>query len=497
MVSDPRIVILGAGMSGVCMGILLKRAGIDSFVILERSPGVGGTWWDNVYPGAQCDVRSHLYSFSFETNANWSRAFAPSREIQAYVEHCVDKYGLRGHLCLNTTLAEARWDEASSRWQLRTGGGDALSADLFICSTGPLSRPRLPDGIAEFKGTVMHSARWDAAYDFCGKRVALIGSAASAVQIAPPLATAAARLTIFQRTPSWILPRPDRAHGRLERALLRVGVFAHLNRWWHYWAHDVRYLAFSGRGLLHHAMSALADRHRRSQVASPELRDKLRPAYPMGCKRVLISSNYYPALSQPNVELVSHAALRFTADGLVAADGSVHRADVIVCATGFQTIKLLAGITVVGSGGTTLDRATSGGAEAYRGTLVAGFPNLFLLLGPNTATGHTSALIAVEAQASYIVKCIRRLDDLGAVSLDVKPAAMRINNRDLQDRLSRTVWASPACSSWYKTAAGKIFAIYPGYSTRLLLELRTPRFADFLVSYADGTGAAAARANRK
>ena len=492
MVNDPRIVILGAGMSGVCMGIQLKRARIDSFVIVERSPGVGGTWWDNIYPGAQCDVRSELYSFSFEPNADWSRAFAPSREIQAYVERCVDKYGLREHLRLNTTLTEARWDEAAAHWRLRTADGNSLTTEIFICSIGPLNRPRLPDGIDSFKGAVMHSARWDSSYDFLGKRVALIGSAASAIQITPTLAATASHLAIFQRTPSWILPRPDRPHGRLEKALLRLGVVARLTRWWHYWAHDVRYLAFSGRGPLYMAMSALANRHRRRQVASPELREKLRPGYPMGCKRVLISSDYYPALSRPNVELVTQAAARFTADGVVAADGSVHRADVIVCATGFQTIELLAGTTVVGRGGTALNAATPGGAEAYRGTLVTGFPNFFMLLGPNAGGGHTSALIAVEAQAGYIVKCIRHLDACGAANLEVTRGAMRENNRDLQHRLARTVWASAACSSWYKTATGKIFAIYPGYSTRFLLEMRTPRFADFRLSYADGRRAAVA-----
>lgn len=489
MGSDHRIVILGAGMSGVCMGILLKRAGIDSFVIVERSPGVGGTWWDNVYPGAQCDVRSHLYSFSFEPNPDWSRSFAPSREIQAYVEHCVDKYGLHGHLRLNTTVTEACWDAVALRWRLRTAEGDSLTANIFVCSVGPLNRPRLPEGIEAFTGTVMHSARWDSAYDFHDKRVALIGSAASAVQITPTLAATAARLTIFQRTPSWILPRPDRAHRRIEKALLRVGAVARLTRWWHYWVHDIRYLAFSGRGPLYRAMSALANRHRHHQVASPALREKLRPDYPMGCKRVLISSDFYPALSRPNVELVSHAAAKFTADGVIAADGSVHRADVIVCATGFETIELLAGTTVVGAGGKRLIEATPGGAEAYRGTLVAGFPNLFLLLGPNTGTGHTSALIAVEAQAGYIVKCIRHLDAERAASLEVKPGAAHDYNRALQDRLTRTVWASPACSSWYKTSTGKVLALYPGYSTRLLLEMRTPRFADFRLSRADAVGA--------
>lgn len=486
MDGDPRIVILGAGMSGVCMGILLKRAGIDSFVIIERSAGVGGTWWDNVYPGAQCDVRSHLYSFSFEPNADWSRAFAPSAEIQRYVEHCVDKYDLRRHLRLNTTITDARWDGAASRWRLGLADGGSLASNIFICSIGPLNRPRLPEGIGAFKGTVMHSARWDAGYDFRGKRVALIGSAASAVQIAPHLAEAAGHLTIFQRTPSWILPRPDRAVRPIEKALLRIGALARLNRWWHYWVHDVRYSAFRGSGLIHRAMVGLAERHLKSQVATPALREVLRPNYPMGCKRVLISSDFYPALSRPNVALIPRAVAGFTAEGVVAADGAVRPVDAIVCATGFETVELLAGTTVVGATGTTLRDATPGGAEAYRGTLVAGFPNFFMLLGPNTATGHTSALIAVEAQAGYIVKCIRRLDTQGAVSLEVTARAMRDYNLSLQARLAPTVWASPACGSWYKTATGKIIAIYPGYGTRFQLDLRTPKLSDLRISTTGG-----------
>ena len=469
-------------MSGICMGIALKRAGIESFVIVERSPAVGGTWWDNVYPGAQCDVRSHLYSFSFEPKPDWSRVFAPSQEIQAYVEHCVDRYDLRRHLRLGTILTSARYDPAESRWQLEAADGDSLSAQVFVCSVGPLNTPRLPAGIEAFHGKVMHSARWDCAYDFSGKRVALIGSAASAVQIAPPLAAAAASLTIFQRTPSWILPRPDRAYTRIEKALLRFPPLERLDRWWHYWIHDVRYAAFRGRGLLHRAMSALANRHRCAQVQDPALREALRPRYPMGCKRVLISSNFYPTFGRPNVELIASAASGFTADGIVSANGERRAVDAIVCATGFVTIDLLPGFSVRGAEGRTLAETTAGGAEAYRGTSVPGFPNLFLLLGPNTGTGHTSVLIAVEAQTRYIVKCIEELSRRGQASLEVRADVARLHNHDLQARLSRTVWASPACSSWYKTANGKIVALYPGHATRYRLEMRTPDFSAYRFS---------------
>jgi cation diffusion facilitator CzcD-associated flavoprotein CzcO len=472
-------------MAGVCMGVMLKRAGFNSFTIVERSPSAGGTWWDNVYPGAQCDVPSHLYAFSFEPNADWSRAFAPAREIRSYLEHCIDKYGLSSHLRLGTSIVEATYSTTDRCWTLRTSAGEVMRADVFICSVGPLNRPRLPDGIDAFRGKVMHSARWDEAYEFRGKRVALVGSAASAVQIVPHIANVASRLTVFQRTPSWILPRPDRAYSAPERALYRLRPVARLIRWWHYWLHDIRYVAFSGRGFIHRAMGALANRHRGRQVRDPELREKLRPRYPLGCKRVLISNDFYPALGRSNVDLRAAAAVEFRADSVVGADGSVHAVDAIVCATGFDTLELLPDVTIRGASGMTLTEATAGGAEAYRGTCVPGFPNLFLLLGPNTGTGHTSALLALETQARYVVKCLEKLVQRGSRTIEVLAEPTREHNRDLQRRLSQTVWASLACGSWYKTRTGKIVAIYPGPTTRFFLEMRSPRFEDFSFDCAD------------
>jgi cation diffusion facilitator CzcD-associated flavoprotein CzcO len=484
MTRHPTIVILGAGMSGICMGVQLKRAGFDKFTIVERSAGVGGTWWDNVYPGAQCDVRSRLYSFSFEPKADWSRVFAASGEIQAYAEHCVDKYGLRAHLRLNTTLTVARFDPARARWRLSTAAGEAFEAQVFVCSVGPLNRPRWPAGIEAFRGEIMHSARWNTAYDFRGKRVALIGSAASAVQITPALAAAAERLTIFQRTPSWILPRPDRAYHAYEQDLLRLRPLARLNRWWHYWVHDLRFTAFRGKGPVYRLMVALADRHRRRQVPDPALRERLRPRYPMGCKRILITSDYYPALGRPNVELIAQEAKAFTPAGIIAADGTAYRADAVVCATGFTATELLAGIEISGTNGTRLSDATAGGGDAYRGVAVPGFPNFFMLLGPNSGSGHTSVLIAIEAQARFALQCIRELSRRAQASIDVRPDVAATHNVELQRRLGRTVWASPACGSWYKTAAGKVVALYPGHCTRYVLEMRRPKFDDFLFAAA-------------
>ena len=484
---DPEIVILGAGMSGVCMAIELKRAGIESFVVLEQSGGVGGTWWDNTYPGAQCDVPSHLYSFSFDRKADWTRVFAPSREIQGYVEDCVERHGVGAHLRLNTLVRAAEYDEGAARWRVTTRDGRVYRPRFFVLSLGPLNHPRLPTGVEAFAGEVMHSARWNHGYDFRGKRVAVVGSAASAVQIVPTLAEQAARLTVFQRTPSWIIDRPDRPYGTLARRLLRIPLVARAYRSWLYWRFEANFAAFKGRGPMYRLLTHMATSHLERQVTDPALREKLRPAYPIGCKRILISSDFYPALGRANVELVAQAAAGFTARGVVAADGSVREVDAIVCATGFETVEPLAHLSVVGTGGRSLAAAWQDGPEAYHGITVTGFPNLFMLLGPNTGTGHTSVLIPIEAQARYILDCIRELGRRGARSMDVRAEVLERHNAELQRRLAATVWASPRCTSWYKTRSGKILATYPGYITRYVLETRRPRYADY--RFEPGAGA--------
>ncbi|MBS0395382.1 MAG: NAD(P)/FAD-dependent oxidoreductase [Proteobacteria bacterium] len=473
---EPDVVVVGAGMSGICMAIALKRAGIDSFEVLEQSSGVGGTWWDNTYPGAQCDVPSHLYSFSFDLKRDWTRVFAPSAEIQRYVEGVVARHGLARHLRLATRVASADYDATSGRWSVVTADGRTRRPRFLVLSLGPLSHPRLPDGIGAFRGEVMHTARWNHGYDFLGKRVALIGSAASAVQVVPHLAARAQQLSVFQRTPSWVVDRPDREYGALARALFSLPLAARLYRTWLYWRFEAHYSAFKGRGLMYRLLRHLAESHLAAQVPDPALRERLRPRYPLGCKRILISSDYYPALGRANVELVTQAASGFTADGVVAADGSVRSADAVVCATGFDTLDPLAELPIRGAGGRPLAEAWRDGPEAYLGITVAGFPNLFLLLGPNTGTGHTSVLIPIEAQARYVVACLREVQRRGARALDVRSEVMERHNADLQRRLARTVWASPACTSWYKTAAGRVLATYPGFISRYVLETRRPRF---------------------
>ncbi len=478
--AEPDVVILGAGMSGICMAIELKRAGLNSFVVLEQSAGVGGTWWDNAYPGAQCDVPSHLYSFSFELKSDWTRVFAPSHEIQSYVEHCVRRYALASHLRLGAEVIAAAWDEPAARWRVTTRQGQVLRPRVFVLSLGPLNHPRLPAGVEAFRGEVMHTARWNQRYDFRGKRVAVLGSAASAVQVVPALAEQASQLTVFQRTPSWIVARPDRLYGRLERRLFRIPLVARAYRAWLYWRFEANFAAFKGRGIMYRLLTHMAAKHLNEQVRDPALRDALRPRYPMGCKRILISNDFYPALQRSNVELVAQPASAFTASGVVAADGTVREVDALVCATGFETVEPLAHLDVRGSGGRALAAAWRDGPEAYHGITVAGFPNLFLLLGPNTGTGHTSVLIPIEAQARYVLACLGELRRRGARSMDVRADVLREHNAELQRRLAATVWASPACTSWYKMNSGKILATYPGYITRYVRETRQPRYGDFV-----------------
>jgi cation diffusion facilitator CzcD-associated flavoprotein CzcO len=476
----PSVLILGAGMSGLCMGIALKKAGFESFQILEKAAGIGGTWWDNTYPGAQCDVPSHLYSFSFELKPDWSRAYSPQAEIRDYMQHCARKYGLLPHIRCNTEVASARFDSAAGLWTLTLKNGEFLAANIFVCSGAPLNDPRLPDipGLQDFKGRLFHTARWDNAFDFTGKRVAVIGNAASAVQLIPEIAPKVAKLFVFQRAANWIMPRPDRAFTAWERALYRLPFVARAYRAYLKWVHERHRLGLDPESAIGKLAAGFADRHLRKQVPDPELQQKLRPDYPMGCKRILLSNEYYPALQRSNVELVTTPIDHVTAQGMVTRDGELREVDTIVCATGFNATQMLSRVLIEGLPGNVLNETWNKGAEAYHGVTVAGFPNFFLLLGPNTGTGHTSTLIFIEAQVDYALDCASELMQRGSAHLDVKAAAMREHNEKLQRALSTTVWAG-GCGSWYKTAEGKIVALYPGFARDYVAELKRPNFDDY------------------
>jgi cation diffusion facilitator CzcD-associated flavoprotein CzcO len=477
-----RVVILGAGVSGLCMGNALRRAGVTSFVIIEKSDGIGGTWWNNTYPGAECDVRSHLYSYSFDLNPDWSQAYAPQREIQQYLARFAAKFDLLSHFRLNTALTAARFDAKRGVWLLQLENGDQLSANFFICSSGPLSEPRYPAiaGLDKYEGRLFHTGRWDHDYRLEGKRVAVIGTAASAVQVVPRLAPVVAKLYIYQRSPNWIIPRLSHKYSGWEKALFRIAPLARAHRSLLYWFHELNRLSFNSGSLMARVGRGLAEIHLRRQVPDKMLRNALRPDYPVGCKRVLLSNDYYPALVRPNVELITTPINHIDQTGIVTSNGRRQDVDAIVCATGFDVRHVLTSMRIEGLDGCLLDRVWAGEPEAYRGVTVGGFPNFFMLLGPNTGQGHTSAILFIEAQVNYTLRCIQELGKRGKRYLVVKPAAMDRYNQELQKMLRASVWAA-SCSSWYKTESGKIIGIYPGFSFQYMRELQKPEFDDYFI----------------
>ena len=479
---ERRVAILGAGFSGICMAIRLKEAGV-SFVIYEKADGVGGTWRDNSYPGAGCDVPSHLYSFSFERRAEWSRHYVEQPEILRYIEDCVERYGLRPHVRFGTEIVRARFDDDEGAWHLSTAGGEVFTADVVVTGLGQLNRPTVPDlpGLADFKGTAFHSARWDHAHDLRGERVAVIGSGASAVQFVPRIAPDVARLHVFQRSPNWVLPRGDAAYSAAARgAFRRVPGLDRLHRASIFWALETRALALGGPTgpMLRALVERTARKHLEAQVSDLDLRRKLSPDYSIGCKRVLLSDDYYPALARENVELVTSPIARVEPDAVVTRDGRRVGVDTIVFATGFDALHFLAPLDVQGRDGARLAEAWRYGAEAYLGTLVSGFPNFFVLYGPNTNLGHNSIIFMIECQVHWVMRCLEELRARDRAWLDVRRDAMVASNRALQDRLRATVWVT-GCHSWYKTASGRVTNNWPGFASRFWLATRKPRFDDF------------------
>jgi cation diffusion facilitator CzcD-associated flavoprotein CzcO/acetyl esterase/lipase len=481
-IDEHTVVILGAGMSGLCTAIALQKAGIHDFVMLEKSSGLGGTWWDNTYPGAHVDVPAPLYSFSFQPNPHWTRRFASAPEIQAYMRRVAARHGLLPHLRLNSAISEAAFDESSGHWTLRTDAGRQMRARFFVCSTGPLSQARWPDipGLESFAGTRLHSARWDHGVALTGKRVAVIGTGSTASQLIPPIAAQAAQLTVFQRTANWVLPRLDRPYNGLDRLLTRLPPYAAAVRGFWYRALEFGRRGFDEGTLARGRMLAMAEGLLSDQVRDPALRERLRPPYPLGCKRIIYSNDYYATLALPTTLLVTEAISRITPAGVISADGREHPLDVLVCATGFETVQLLSSITITGRADRTLRQAWADGPEAFHGITVAGFPNLFLMLGPNTATGHTSTLLFIEPGTRYAVACMQQVLKLGNRWIDLKPELMRAHNQALQARLGGSVWTG--CRSWYRTEAGKVTALWPGFTSEYVAAIRQPDWAHYTLA---------------
>jgi cation diffusion facilitator CzcD-associated flavoprotein CzcO len=467
MHAEVQVAVIGTGFSGLGMAIKLKQAGIDSFVVLEKADTVGGTWRENTYPGCACDVQSHLYSFSFEPNPSWSRMFAPQAEIREYLERCATKYGIRPHIRFNSAMTHAEFDEDAGVWRVEVNGGeDVISARAVVNAMGPLHRPAYPElpGLESFQGTTFHSAEWDHDYDFDGKRVAVIGTGASAIQFVPQIAPRVKRLHLFQRTAPWIVPKPDRRISRLEQRLFRrLPGLQRAYRRSIYWRLEARVLGFTVHPKAMKAAELVARWHIRRQISDRRLRRAVTPDYTIGCKRILISNDYYPALGRDNVDVVTDGIACVTERGIVMHDGTEHEVDAIVFGTGFRVTDLLTPLSILGRDGLDLNDAWRDGIEAYLGTAVAGFPNLFLLLGPNTGLGHSSMVYMVESQAHYVVECLRAMRERDLRYLDVRPEVQAQFNAAVQSKLGGAVWSS-GCKSWYVDAHGKNRTLWPGFT---------------------------------
>ncbi|MFD3521970.1 flavin-containing monooxygenase [Streptomyces sp. NPDC058653] len=471
-----RVAVVGSGFGGLGAAVRLRREGITDFVVLERAGSVGGTWRDNDYPGCACDVPSHLYSFSFAPNPDWPRTFSGQSHIRAYLERVTDTFGLRPHIRLNHEVLLMRWIAEAALWEIETSRG-TLTADVVVSATGALSDPRVPDtpGLDSFPGKVFHSARWDHGFDPRGKRVAVVGTGASAIQIVPALQPDVARLTLFQRTPPWVMRRADRPISAAERWLYRTLPAAGAARRGLLWGiRELQVQAFTKRPGELRLVERLARANMTRAVKDPVLRAKLTPSYRIGCKRILLSSTYYPALARPNVDVVASALSEVCGSTVVAADGSATEVDAIVFSTGFHVTDMPIVERVVGAAGITLAESWKDGMASLRGATAVGFPNFMTIVGPNTGLGNSSMILMIESQLSYLGDYLRTLGSLGAgAALTPTPAAVEGWNRRVQEKMRRTVWNTGGCTSWYRDASGRNTTIWPGTTTEFRRATRT------------------------
>lgn len=476
------ILIVGTGFSGIAMAQRLLRQGRRDFLVLEKAGEVGGTWRENTYPGCRCDVPSHVYSFSFAPNPDWSSTFSPQPEIRDYIRRVASEHGVMPHIRFRTELEQAAWDPAVRCWRVRTSRGE-LRARFLVAGSGPLHEPKLPDvpGLAGFEGTVFHSASWDHGHDLRGERVAVIGTGASAIQFIPQIQPAVKRLHVFQRTAPWVMPRADRPLTGLERRLFgRLPAAQRAVRASVYWARELFAIPML-RVALAPVLRAIGRRHLRHQVPDPELRRRITPDYLPGCKRILVANDYLPALGEPNTELVTDAIAEVRGRSILTADGIEREVDTIICGTGFHVTDLPVAERIRDASGRSLAEHWGGSPQAHRGTTVAGFPNLFFLLGPNTGLGHNSVVFMAEAQAGYIAAALAHMRAHGLETLEPTPRAHREWNEEIQRRMRGTVWTEGGCASWYIDANGLNTTLWPDFSFRFRRELGRFRPGEHLV----------------
>jgi cation diffusion facilitator CzcD-associated flavoprotein CzcO len=481
--AETDVAIVGAGFGGLGMAINLERVGRGDYVLLERAEDIGGTWWANTYPGCQCDVPSNLYSFSFAPKSDWERAFPMQDQILDYLRDCARRFGVLARTHCNAELLDAAWDPARRRWDVETARG-RVAARVLVAAPGLLSEPVVPalPGLDRFEGTSFHTARWDHAADLRGRRVAVFGTGATAIQVVPRLREQVERLVVFQRTPPWVIPHGDHPVAeRVQRLYRRVPALQKASRAQIYTARELLVLGMLHPRLLRAAELLLKARIRR-HVSDPELRRKLTPDYAPGCKRILLSNEWYPSIAAPNVDLVTAGVAEVRERSIVDGDGREHELDALIFATGFSPGDPPIARRLRGGDARTLSEVWQGSPQAYLGTAVTGFPNLFLLYGPNTNLGHSSIVYMLESQIHYVLEALRTMDERGADAVEVHTEAQRAFNAELQERLRGTVWNSGGCASWYLDRNGRNAIQWPGFTFDF--RRRTHRFhaADYRLS---------------
>ncbi|MEX6633506.1 flavin-containing monooxygenase [Hyphococcus lacteus] len=479
----PRIAILGAGFSGLGMAIRLRQEGHENFVIYEKADEVGGTWRENTYPGVACDVPSHLYSFSFEPNPNWSKRYSPGPEILDYLKHCAQKYDLYRSISFGKTITSIRHD--GTRWHIEFSNNETATADIVISGLGGLHEPNFPNlpGMNDFDGPMFHTAQWREDVDLSGKRVAIVGSAASAVQVIPEIVKQVAHLDIYQRTPNWVMARDSYAYPKWLKAIFkRVPILARIYRGQYFSMAEWRFALFKNKeSRIKRLSRKLFTKHMEAQVPEPSLRKKLTPTYPIGCKRILISDDYLPAVQRDNVDLITDGIECFTTHGIRSAGGRERDVDVVILATGFKPFDILDSIGVIGPSGTSLKESWKNGVVAHRTVAAPGFPNFFLLLGPNSGLGHNSVVLMIEAQVNYILKLLKTAEIGDHHLIEPSAAATKAFDARLQTDLQSRVWASD-CGAWYVDENGRNFTLYPHSVREYLREMKTPDLSEYVVT---------------
>ncbi|SNY80697.1 Predicted flavoprotein CzcO associated with the cation diffusion facilitator CzcD [Nocardia amikacinitolerans] len=462
-----KTIVIGSGFAGLGLAIRLSQQGRNDYLVLERGSDVGGTWRDNTYPGAACDVPSHLYSYSFALNPNWSRSFSRQGEIQSYIQGVAKRYNVLDKHIFDCDVTGARWNNDTARWEITSSKGD-FTADTVVSAVGALCEPNLPDikGINTFEGEIFHSARWNHDADLTGKRVAIIGTGASAIQIVPSIAPQVASLDVYQRTAPWLLPRMDRPYLKAERLAFKyVPGVQRLSRAAIYAARETQVVGLAKFPALMQGFQLLAKAKLQYEVRDPELRKKVTPDFRIGCKRMLISNEYYPALSRDNVDVVTDGIREIRAGSIVTKDGTEREIDALIVATGFHVTDSPTYETITGKDGRTLSEVFDEiGQQGYKGSAIANFPNMFFLLGPNVGLGHTSMVYMIESQINYIADALATVDRLGLRTVEVRREVQDSYNRDLQAKLSKTVWNTGGCASWYLDKHGNNTTLWPDFT---------------------------------